>query len=114
MTLTKVSNSMIEGMYLNVLDFGAVGNGIVDDTAAFLNAVAALPATGGTIYVPDAAGYLITSSIECAVPVLWKIGNTTITANLTGYLFNLQANRSAIEGAANSVLKAGTGCTALI
>lgn len=114
MALTKVSYSMIDGAYFNVLDFGAVGDGTTNDTAAFLAAVAAVPATGGTIYVPDAAGYLITSSIECAVPVLWKIGNTTITANLTGYLFNLQANRSGIEGAANSVLKAGTGCTALI
>ncbi len=99
---------------VSVMDFGAVGDGVTNDTAAFLAAVAALPATGGTIYVPDATGYLITSSIECAVPVLWQIGNTTITANLTGYLFNLQANRSGIEGAANSVLKAGTGCTALI
>lgn len=99
---------------VSVKDFGAVGDGVTNDTAAFLAAVAALPATGGTIYVPDAAGYLITSSIECDVPVLWQIGNTTITANLTGYLFNLQANRSGIEGAANSVLKAGTGCTALI
>jgi hypothetical protein len=99
---------------ISVKDFGAVGDGVADDTNAFLNAVAALPASGGTIVVPDATGYLITASIECPVPVLWKIGSTTITANLTGYLFDIQANRSGIEGGANSVLKAGTGCTALI
>lgn len=114
MSLTKVSYSMIKGAYFNVLDFGAVGDGTTNDTAAFLAAVAAVPATGGIIYVPDATGYLITSSIECANPILWKIGATTITANLIGYLFNIKANNSGIEGTANSILKAGTGCTALI
>ena len=99
---------------VSVMDFGATGNGTTDDTAAFTNAVAALPSTGGTIIVPDATGYKITSTIVCAKPILWQIGATTITANLTGYLFNIQANNSGIEGTAGSILKAGTGCTALI
>jgi hypothetical protein len=34
MSLTKVSYSMITGAPVNVMDFGAVGNGIADDTAA--------------------------------------------------------------------------------
>jgi len=36
----------------NVRDFGAVGNGSVDDTTAFRNAVSSLPSDGGTVYVP--------------------------------------------------------------
>ena len=99
---------------VSVKDFGAVGNGTTDDTAAFTKAVAALPTTGGVIEVPDATGYKITSTIVCTKPVLWKIGATTVTANLSGYLFNIQANNSGIEGTAGSILKAGTGCTALI
>ena len=99
---------------VSVKDFGAVGNGVADDTAAFIAAHAALPSTGGTIIVPSAAGYLITSSIVCTKPVLWQIGACTITANLTGYLFHIQANNSGIEGTARTILKAGTGCTALI
>lgn len=34
MALTKATYSMIKGSPANVLDFGAVGNGVVDDTAA--------------------------------------------------------------------------------
>lgn len=40
-------------MIINVkADFGATGNGSTDDTAAFKNAIAALPSTGGALYVP--------------------------------------------------------------
>ncbi|CAK0769663.1 hypothetical protein CCP3SC1AL1_470023 [Gammaproteobacteria bacterium] len=40
--------------FISVKDFGAVGDGITDDTAAFNAAIAALPALGGTIFVPNA------------------------------------------------------------
>ena len=35
MSLTKVSYSMVGGAPPNVLDFGAVGDGITNDTVAF-------------------------------------------------------------------------------
>ena len=35
MALTKAHNRMIEGAAVNVKDFGAVGDGATDDTAAF-------------------------------------------------------------------------------
>ncbi|GLQ91149.1 glycosyl hydrolase family 28-related protein [Dyella acidisoli] len=38
---------------LNVRNFGAMGNGATDDTAAFQAAINALPASGGTVVVPD-------------------------------------------------------------
>lgn len=40
------------GHDVNVMDYGATGLGIADDTAAFAAAIAAVPATGGTVYVP--------------------------------------------------------------
>ena len=40
MSLTKVSYSMITGAAVNVLDFGAVGNGVADDTDAIKAAIA--------------------------------------------------------------------------
>jgi polygalacturonase len=38
---------------LNVRNFGAMGNGVNDDTAAFQAAINALPSSGGTIVVPN-------------------------------------------------------------
>ena len=40
MALTKTHNRMIAGAPVNVRDFGAVGDGITDDSAAFQNAQA--------------------------------------------------------------------------
>jgi hypothetical protein len=48
MSLTKVRNQMIEGAAANVLDFGAVGDGVADDTAAIQAALN----VAGRIYVP--------------------------------------------------------------
>jgi hypothetical protein len=66
MSLTKVSYSMIEGAQFNVLDFGAVGDGVTNDTAAFNAAIAAARVSGGThkpnIVIP--AGDYLLSRIE--------------------------------------------------
>jgi polygalacturonase len=43
---------------LNVKNYGALGNGIHDDTAAIQAAINALPSTGGTVFVP-AGTYMI-------------------------------------------------------
>lgn len=52
MSLTKVSYSMIQGEWLNVLDYGAVGNGIADDTAAIQATIDAAIANGKWVYIP--------------------------------------------------------------
>ena len=62
MALTKVSYSMITGAPINVLDFGAVGDGVANDTDAFENAIAAVATTGQTLYVP-AGTYKLTREI---------------------------------------------------
>lgn len=38
--------------FVNVKDFGALGNGSANDTTAVVNAIASLPATGGVVYFP--------------------------------------------------------------
>ena len=87
MSLTKVSYSMIQGAIVNVLDYGAVGNGIADDTAAIQAAINSLATTssasatgGGTVYIP-AGKFRITSTIKIG------FGITLVGNNGGGYPF---------------------------
>ena len=59
MALTKVHNRMIAGTPKNVKDFGAVGDGITDDTAAFVAAIAG----GGDIVLPAGTYFLSDTSL---------------------------------------------------
>jgi polygalacturonase len=62
MALTKATYSMIEGASLNVLDFGAVGDGVTDDSVAIQAAINAIPAIGGEVYFPGGT-YLVNTKI---------------------------------------------------
>lgn len=52
MSLTKATYSMIQGAPVNVVDFGAVCDGVTDDTAAIVAALDATNPVGGTVYIP--------------------------------------------------------------
>jgi hypothetical protein len=52
MSLTKISYSMINGDLLNVLDFGAVGDGTTDDTAAIQAAINSGIANDKAVFIP--------------------------------------------------------------
>jgi len=82
MALTRVSYSMIQGAEFNVLDYGAVGNGVTDDSTAVQAAFdAASTAGGGTVYLPSGT-YL------CNTPLVLQYG-----VNLVG------------ESRANTIIK---------
>lgn len=66
MTLTKTTYSMIKGSPANVLDYGAVGDGVTNDTAAIQNAINANP--GKIIFIPKGS---------------YRITQLTITSNST-------------------------------
>ena len=66
MSLTKVSYSMITGEVINVLDYGAKGDGVTDDTAAIQAAITkAGEGTGNTVFIP-AGTYICSAPIDMA------------------------------------------------
>lgn len=66
MPLTKVSFSLIAGASFNVLDFGAIGDGVSDDTNAIQLAINTANINGGgTIFFPQpSVAYRISSPIS--------------------------------------------------
>jgi hypothetical protein len=86
MALTKAHNRMIEGAAANVKDFGAVGDGVTDDTAAIQAAIDYATGRGATILCPQGT-YLISSTLSW--PVDWPVilkgeGVETTHINYTG------------------------------
>jgi len=65
---SHVISSMPSLVYVNVKDYGAVGNGVANDTSAFNSAYLALSSSGGTMYVPPGT-YYISSSLAFTKPV---------------------------------------------
>lgn len=64
MALTKTTYSMIKGAVFNVLDFGAIGNGVANDQPGCQAAInAAVAAGGGAVYFP-AGTYLLNSVLS--------------------------------------------------
>lgn len=65
MALTKVHSRLIDGYHVNIQDFGAVGDGSTDDTAAIQAAFTA--GAGKKILVPQGSGsYIISSTLNLA------------------------------------------------
>ena len=53
----------------NVKLFGAIGDGMTDDTQAFIDAIASLPETGGVLYVPTAKYYVPNGGVVVDKPI---------------------------------------------
>lgn len=81
---------MLSGSPVNVVDFGAVGDGTTDDTTAFRNAVAyALTNSIGLVIVPSTnAGYKITDTVTCSngTSAVRIAGNQTETTQIWSYV----------------------------
>ena len=89
MSLTKATYSMIEGAPVTVLDYGAVGNGVADDTAAIQAAIDAwrILNRDNSLFVdypadlvfPSGYTFRITSTLDCD-PIYNSVGG-----RITGY-----------------------------
>jgi hypothetical protein len=84
---------------LNVQDFGATGDGVVDDTAAIRAAIAALPAIGGGVFFP-AGTYIVR-------------GDAGVVDLSLGAILPLAAVNTRLFGVGRaSVIKVGSGAPA--
>lgn len=63
MALTKATYYLIDGASINVLDYGATGDGSTDDTAAIQNAINAAVADNKAVYFPNGT-YIISDTID--------------------------------------------------
>lgn len=117
MALTKVTYSMIEGAVVNVLDYGAVGDGSTDDTAAIQAAIDAIEATTtrSSLYLPSGI-YKTTAKLEISTRFMQIIGDgmgraVGSTTNIQGGTAILYAGAalSATEGVITA--DAGVGTT---
>ena len=97
MSLTKVSYSMIQGAYVNVLDYGADPTGIADSTTNIRNAINAGIDSDRTIYIPSGTykfdGYTSTKTNAFNVSIIGEEGNEPVlipsqtAVNAGNYMF---------------------------
>jgi hypothetical protein len=120
MGLTKVTYAMIEGASINVLDYGATGDGTTNDAAAIQSALNALETAGGgslTIPWPDVAYNLGTTGID--IPSFVSVvclgnagitsGNTQFTYSGTGAAIRMKDGEGVLSGTFRSISIAGLG-----
>jgi Pectate lyase superfamily protein len=94
------------------LSYGALGNGVADDTAAFRAAITALTAGGGTVYVPvPPVSYLISGTlvIPSNVSIVGHASKSLIVPAAANFaLFSVTGNDIAIRDLhINNVNKTG-------
>ena len=66
---------------INVKDFGAVGNGVTNDTAAIQSALNAIPSTGGAIFIPKGT-YICSATLTASNKPIAIVGAGIGISNL--------------------------------
>tara|TARA_R110000822_G_scaffold42760_5_gene115961 strand:- start:806 stop:1981 length:1176 start_codon:yes stop_codon:yes gene_type:complete len=118
--LTKVQTALTNSGIVNVLDYGAVGDGVTDDTVA-LNAAKTANGTAGTIHVP-AGSYLYSGVVyPVGTDAFWTNSGFSTGVNMmssvrsTGVFITTETTPAGISAPKDGVYsRAGIGITASI
>lgn len=103
------SDERTRGFY-NIRDFGAVGNGTADDTAAFKSAMAVIASNnGGTLTVPDGE-YIISSPVALPSGIIIQGTNGLHSLASTSDLVRKNPARITLRGSNTSLFRVGE-CT---
>lgn len=90
--------------YINVADYGAVGDGVTNDTEAIRNAINAGNTTGKTVIFEKGKKYLINGNAEinvkCNVNFNWAV---LLATDVSGNLFIITADNATTINTTNSV-----------
>lgn len=95
--LTKVHNRMISNASVNVADFGAVGDGVADDTTAIQAAVTYAVSQNLSVELMTAHVVSSTISISASVAIGGSRSYTNITAAFAGPIFESAASYCCIR-----------------
>lgn len=75
MSLTKATFSMINGSPINILDYGAVGDGVTDNSDAIQAAIDDAEATGRSVYIPSGTYGIGTTIYACQTKAIRIYGD---------------------------------------
>lgn len=96
--------------FYNIRDFGALGDGVSDDTIAFKSAMAAIAANnGGTLTVPDGE-YVISSPVTLPSGIIIQGTNGLHSLASTSDLIRKNPARITLKGSNTSLFRVGE-CT---
>lgn len=101
-TITQLGAPTTSALAFNVKDYGAVGNGIADDTLSIQNAVNAAQVKGGIVFIPCGL-YSISSAITITKPITITgegcgVGPTGGGQILRNYASIIEATSSFVTG----------------
>lgn len=101
MSLTKVSYSMVTGTPVNVMDFGAVGDGVTNDTSAINAAEVVAYATNNVLFFPSGKTFAYNGTLTCRVSVMGygaTLKQLASSEALVGFLYYDTADNIFVQG----------------